>query len=224
MNKDLIISSLQLLLEQVKNSEWTFAYKSDYEKRIKEINKQIKIIMRIIETKVYQFKELDEQTKEKAIDNYRYIGVEDGHWYEFIKDDLSHVCIELKSFDLDRGSFAKIHIEDLYDTCYLILKFHGENNETYKIAEGYIKDYDFIKDKMDNLECIENDDSDEEHLNKLMQLDKDLEDLDEEYQKEFSEEVLSMLRKEYEYMTSDEYIIEMFEANEYEFTDQGELI
>ena len=74
------------------------------------------------------------------------------------------------------------------------------------------------------LNLIENDDSDEEHLNKLMQLDKDLEDLDEEYQKEFSEEVLSMLRKEYEYMTSDEYTIEIFEANEYEFTDQGELI
>jgi hypothetical protein len=77
---------------------------------------------------------------------------------------------------------------------------------------------------MDNLEEYENDNSDEEHLNKLMQLDKDLEDLDEEYQKEFSEEVLSMLRKEYEYMVSDEYIIEMFEANEYEFTDQGRLI
>ena len=27
-----------------------------------------------------------------------------------------------------------------------------------------------------------------------------------------------MLRREYEYMTSDEYVIEMFEANEYEFT------
>ena len=44
MNKDLIISGLHLLLEQIKNSEWTFAYKSDYEKRVKEINKQIKII------------------------------------------------------------------------------------------------------------------------------------------------------------------------------------
>ena len=74
------------------------------------------------------------------------------------------------------------------------------------------------------MEHDENDNSDEEHLNKLMQLDKDLEDLDEEYQKEFSEEVLSMLRKEYEHLTSDEYIIEMFDANEYEFTDQGKLI
>ena len=57
-----------------------------------------------------------------------------------------------------------------------------------------------------------------------MQLDKDLEDLDEEYQKEFSEEVLSILRREYEYMVSDEHTIEIFEANEYEFTDKGKLI
>tara|TARA_B100000925_G_C21609198_1_gene303919 strand:- start:5 stop:217 length:213 start_codon:yes stop_codon:yes gene_type:complete len=44
MNKYLIILALEALLEQVKNSEWTFAYKSDYEKRIKEINEQIKIM------------------------------------------------------------------------------------------------------------------------------------------------------------------------------------
>ena len=180
--------------------------------------------MRIIETKAYQFKELDEQTKKKAIDNYRYVSVEHDNWWDFVKEDLISVGIELRSFDIERGSFAEIHLEDFYETCELILKSHGENCETYKIAERYIKEYDSIKDKMDNLECIENDDSDEEHLNKLMQLDKDLEDLDEEYQKEFSEEVLSMLRREYEYMTSDEYTIEIFEANEYEFTDQGKLI
>jgi hypothetical protein len=179
--------------------------------------------MRIIETKAYQFEELDAQTKEKAIDNNRYIGVEEW-WYDFIKEDLNSVGIDLRSFDIGRGNFAEIHLEDFSETCDLILKWHGENCETYKIAERYIKEYNSIKEKMDNLEEYENDNSDEEHLNKLMQLDKDLEDLDEEYQKEFSEEVLSMLRKEYEYMVSDEYIIEMFEANEYEFTDQGKLI
>ena len=180
--------------------------------------------MRTIETKAYQFEELDEQTKEKAIDNNRYIGVEDNFWYEFIKEDLISVGIQLRSFDIERGSFAEIHLEDFYDTCEKIIDSHGENCETYKIAERYIKEYNSIKEKMDNLEEYENDNSDEEHLNKLMQLDKDLEDLDEEYQKEFSEEVLSMLRKEYEHMTSDESIIEMFDANEYEFTDQGKLI
>lgn len=180
--------------------------------------------MRIIETKAYQFQELDEQTKEKAIDNYRYISVEDGYWWEYIKDGLADVCIELGSFNIERESFAEIHLEDFYDTCDLILKFEGENNEIYKIAERYIEEYNSIKEKIDNLEQYENDYSDEEYEDKLMEYDEDLNDLDEEYQKEFSEEVLLILRKEYEYMTSNEHIIEMFEANVYEFTDQGKLI
>ena len=164
--------------------------------------------MRIIETKVYQFEELDEQTKEKAIDNYRYIGVESDFWYEWIKEDLISVGIELRSFDIDRGSFAEIHLKDFYETCDLILKWHGENCETYKIAERYIEEYQDIQ----------------YHIKDDEYLDEKLDDLDEEYQKEFSEEVLSMLRFEFEHMTSDEYIIEMFEANEYEFTEEGKLI
>ena len=109
-----------------------------------------------------------------------------------------------RSFDIDRGSFAEIHSEDFYETCEKIIETHGENCETYKIAERYIKEYNNIQHDED--------------------LDEKLDDLDNEYQKEFSEEVLSMLRREYEYMTSDEYVIEMFQANEYEFTDQGKLI
>jgi predicted transcriptional regulator len=33
-----------------------------------------------------------------------------------------------------------------------------------------------------------------------------------------------MLQKEYEYLTSEEAIIETIEANEYEFTEKGEMI
>jgi hypothetical protein len=179
--------------------------------------------MRIIETKAYLFKELDEQTKEKAIRNNYDIAIQDD-WYHFTKDDLKEVDIELRSFDIDRGSYAEIHIDYFFNTCEKIIKSHGENCDTYKIAERYIKEYNSIQEKIDSLNDYENDNSDEEHLNKLMQLDKDLEDLDEEYQKEFSEEVLSMLRKEYEHMTSEEYLVDMFEANEYEFTAEGEMI
>ena len=143
--------------------------------------------MRIIETKVYQFEELDEQTKEKAIDNYRHISVDDDSWYEWIKEDLISVGIELRSFDIERGSFAEIHLEDFYETCDLILKWHGENCETYKIAERYIEEYQDIQ----------------YHIKDDEYLDEKLDDLDEEYQKEFSEEVLSMLRFEFEHMTSD---------------------
>jgi len=164
--------------------------------------------MRIIETKAYQFKELDEKTKEKAINNYRYVSVEHDSWWDFVKEDLANVDIELRSFDIDRGSFAEIHLEDFHETCELILKSHGENCQTYKIAERYIKEYKHIQ----------------YHIQDDEDLDEKLDDLDEEYQKEFSEEVLSMLRREYEYMISDEHTIEIFEANEYEFTEEGKLI
>jgi len=43
MNKYLIILGLETLLEQVKNSE-DLMYKSDYNKRIKEINEQINLM------------------------------------------------------------------------------------------------------------------------------------------------------------------------------------
>ncbi len=43
MNKYLIILGLEKLLEQVKDSK-DLMYKSDYNKRIKEINEQIKFI------------------------------------------------------------------------------------------------------------------------------------------------------------------------------------
>ena len=158
--------------------------------------------MRTIEIKVYLFKELDEQTKEKAIRNNYDIAIQDD-WYDFTKHDLKEVDIELRSFDIDRGSYAEIHIDYLFNTCEKIIKSHGENSETYKIAERYIKEYNEIH-------C---------HIHH----DDDIENLDEEYQKEFSEEVLSMLRQEYEYMTSEEYIIEMFESNEYEFTAEGKI-
>jgi hypothetical protein len=162
--------------------------------------------MRIIETKVYQFQELDKQTKDKVIDKYRYMGVESDMWWEFIIDDLDSVGILLKSFDIDRGSYAKINIDYMYETCELIIKWHGEICETYKIAERYIKEYKYIQ----------------YHIKDEEDLDEKLDKLDEEYQKEFSEEVLSMLRKEFEHLTSDEYIIEM--CKDYEFTEEGKLI
>ena len=162
--------------------------------------------MRTIETKVYLFNELDDQTQEKAIQNNYHIAVQDD-WHDFIKYDLKEIGIELRSFDVDRGSFAEIHIDYFFETCEKIIETHGENCETYKIAKRYIKEYNSIQ-----------------HLNDDDDDDFDLDYLDEEYQKEFSEEVFSMLRKEYEHMTSEEYLIEMFEANEYEFTAEGEMI
>ena len=45
--------------------------------------------MKTIEIKLYKYEELDKQTREKVIENYRYINVEDSSWYYWIQEDFN---------------------------------------------------------------------------------------------------------------------------------------
>ena len=176
--------------------------------------------MRIIETKVYRFKELDEQAKEKAIENNRETFVMDS-WWEFVEYDLEMFGLKLKEFDLGRRDYVKLEMYYALDKiCDKIMKISGDTTEIYKTAERYGKEYKLIQDDMESLNDMDTD-KDEHDLTILVHKTQDLE---EEFLKELSKEALSMLKNEYEYLTSEECIIEMFEANEYEFTEEGKLI
>lgn len=163
--------------------------------------------MKTIEINVYKFKELDKQTQEKVIENYRYINVENTFWYECIKEDFNRLGLEIRSFDLDRGSFAEIHIEDFEDTSNNIIDEFGDNVHIQKTAKNYIDEYNKIQANFKEDEDIE----------------RELEILDEKYQREYSADILSYLRKDYDYQVSDEAIIETIEANDYNFTWNGEI-
>jgi len=52
--------------------------------------------MKTIEIKVYKFDELDKQTREKVIENYRFINVEDTFWYDWIKEDFIRLGLEIQ--------------------------------------------------------------------------------------------------------------------------------
>ena len=176
--------------------------------------------MRIIETKVYRFKELDEQAKEKAIENNREIFVEDS-WWDFITYDLEVFGLKLEEFDLGRRDYVKLEMYYALDKiCEKIIENCGDTTEIYKIAERYSKEYKLIQDDMESLNDMDTD-KDEHDLTRLLHKSEDLE---EEFLKEMSEEALSMLKNEYEYLTSEECIIDMFEAIEYEFKEEGKLI
>ncbi len=163
--------------------------------------------MKTIEINVYKFEELDKQTKEKVIDNYRYINVEDTFWYDCIKEDFIRLGLEIRSFDLDRGSFAEIHIEDFEDTSNNIIEEFGDNVPIQQTAKNYIDEYNKIQANFKEDEDIE----------------RELEILDEKYQREYSADILSYLREDYDYQVSDEAIIETIEANDYNFTWNGKI-
>ena len=163
--------------------------------------------MKTIEIKVYKFEELDKPTKEKVIENYRYINVEDTFWYDFIKEDFSTLGLEIQAFDLDRGNYAKIYIDNFEDTSKNIIKAFGDSVLIKQTAKNYLDEFNKIQANYKEDEDIE----------------RELEILDEEYEKEYSEDILSYLRLNYEWEITDEAIINTIEANDYDFTIDGKI-
>ncbi len=162
--------------------------------------------MKTIEIKVYKFKELDKQTKEKVIENYRYINVEDTFWYDWIKDDFNRLGLEIQEFDLNRN-YVKIYIENFEDTSNYIIEEFGDSVAIKQTAKNYLKELE---------EIVSNFKEDED-------IDREFETLDEKYQHEFVADILSYLRAEYEYQISDEALDEFFINNDYDFTTNGKI-
>jgi len=163
--------------------------------------------MKTIEIKVYRFEELDEQTKEKVIENYRYINVDNTFWYDCIKEEFDELGLEIKEFNLDRGNYAKIYINNLEETSKSILHEFGDSVAIKQTAKNYIDEYEKIQANFKEDEDIE----------------RELEILDDQYEKEYSEDILSYLRSSYDWETSDEAITETIEANDYDFTIEGKI-
>jgi hypothetical protein len=163
--------------------------------------------MKTIEIKVYRFEELDKQTKEKVIENYRYINVDNTFWYDCIKEEFNSLGLEIKEFDLDRGNYAKIYIDNFEDTSNYIIKEFGDSVLIKQTAKNYINEYEKIQANFKEDEDVE----------------REVELLDDQYEKEYSEDILSYLRSSYDWEISDEAITETIEANEYDFTADGKI-
>ncbi len=163
--------------------------------------------MRTIEIKAFQFEELDSQTQEKIIENNRTINVDSDFWYQCELDNYkTELKIKVNEFDIYRRTI-NITIEDSFETAEKIINFFGKKTSIVYIAKTFIRDRDTLVKKYE----FENYDTDREYL-------------EEEFRREIAEEILSMLTRDYEYETSDDGIKETILANEYEFTEDGEII
>ena len=210
--------------------------------------------MRIIETKAYQFSELNEEAKQKAIENHYDINV-DYDWWEFSSpyDEMESVGIEAQGnkfyFDIDRGSY--ISFEGRIGLDSLILAMDAIPAEKYKdFASDMHPFLDYCKTEVDKIRPL---------LKKLILAGtitvyakighgnrsesiwsdceyyghdpKNIEEFTDYWMNElesilkmYAEIHLSRLSGSYEYLTSEEAIIESIEANEYEFTEDGKRI
>ena len=177
--------------------------------------------MRTIETKVYEFNELSEEAKEKAIDNMR-TRMYDWDIHYWVIDDC--YLLNPKGInDLIIGNTRKIYYSLDRDR-YIDISNGMEINNDIAFLEWLEIPFD-IHDKVyytigkDTIEFEENEDG-------YTFTDNELEILDNA--KEIFEDhcawVLNCIESNIEYYFSDENIIEDINCNEYEFTEEGNII
>jgi hypothetical protein len=175
--------------------------------------------MRTIEVQIYKFTELSDSAKQRAISELSAINMFDS-WWEFIYEDAENIGIKITSFGLDRNKECNGEwIEQGYFTAKAIIENHGESCETYKLAKQFISDWDTLvsvySDGIDTTKVSEENEWD---------FDNDANPLEGDFLDNLLSEYANTLQREYEYLTSEEAIIDTILANEYEFTEEGKRV
>lgn len=148
---------------------------------------------------VFSFDELSKEAQEKAIEKLYDINV-DIDWWESIYEDANTIGLEITGFDLDRGSYCHGKFTESPETVIKLIKEnHGKNTKTYKNAMQYKKEL------------------------KKTKSDGDYESVRDEFLRSLLEDYRIFLQKDYEYLTSEEAIIETIKCNEYTFLENGTM-
>ena len=170
--------------------------------------------MRTVEIKVYSFSELNEEAKEKAINNLLDINV-DHSWWELTYEDAETIGLKLSGFELDRNRHATGEFTiSASEVAQNIFNNHGGDCKTYKSAQEFMNEWqpifnDYMDEDGENFESSESEDK--------------MNDLESEFLQSLLEDYSIMLQNECDYLMSEAAIIETIEANQYEFTEDGNL-
>lgn len=158
-----------------------------------------------IKTTVYLYSELTtDKAKEKArqwfIDLTDADDISDAAY-----EDASQINLKINAWDIYRQTIEGEFINSASETASLILSEHGETCKTYQAAKSF-------SDAMHNLANVET-------------VPDDLEQQEDDLKSDFLRDILScylaMINEQHEYMQSEEYLADTFEANEYTFTEDG---
>ena len=168
--------------------------------------------MKTIEIKIYEFSELSEDAKDNAIEKLHNINV-NYDWWQFVYEDAKNIGLKITEFDLCQYCKGEL----LLSACEVaqnIFNEHGENCETYKTATNFMNLWQLVFNEYMN---------ENSKLYESAESEEDLQYLESEFLNDLLADYLTMLNNEYEYLTSEKAIIETIEANEYQFTADGEI-
>jgi len=142
--------------------------------------------MKTIELKAYEFSELNDKAKEKVLQEYCSLNVDNEYWWEFCLAEFNDLGLKINTFDLYRHEIDFDFIDDINEFCINVINNFGDE-DFVNVCEDYLKNK-----------------GDKQYYKKLI-----------------AEEVLTSLTNEYDYLISEEAVIERIEANEYYFNKEG---
>lgn len=195
---------------------------------------------------VYKFDELPKEAKEKAINRWREDGL-DYEWYDTVYEDVFMIA-KIIGIDLNRRSVKLMNGETRYDPAIYFSGFSSQGDGacfegTYQYAKDSvrkIKEY-APQDKelhriTEGLYNIQKKHSfkvtaNVKHSGHYYHSHSTLIDVDpgkmyeeiSELLRDFMNWIYNTLEKEYEFLMRDETIIETIRANDYNFTEDGEI-
>jgi hypothetical protein len=186
-----------------------------------------------IKIKTYTFDELKDEVKEKVLEKYRDINVYFDGWHDFIIDDWKMRLEDLGYEDV------KIYYTGFYSqgdgACFEAnvnidkwIKKHKAGRKFRKLLnEVRAGNYAQIWIKHSGLYYHENSagvlfEGESELSERAYNQLKEMADWVEEERYELSKKIYRDLEKEYDYLLSDEAVIETIKANDYAFLENGE--
>jgi hypothetical protein len=165
----------------------------------------------------YSYNELTGKAKERAYNTLAKWASED--WFNSIDEDAKQIGLNITDIDVDRRECNGEFLSSAMETADLIISNHGKDCDTTALANNFISTYDKLVEKY----------SDGEDLSKVTyeneyEFDGLADELEDEFLKDLLQEYLIMARKEIEFQSSEDYINEFAEGNDYEFDELGKIV
>lgn len=184
--------------------------------------------MEIRTYKVYKFKELSKEGKEKVLMNLRDINTDDDFWCECTLEDWKEKLKEHGFNDAeiffsgfwsqgDGACFdATLNLDQYLKGQYRVLRNKDLTARVVKNGYGFRYSHErtrYLEIDANNIELTAR------QSNLVDKLQAKLEAL----RLDLSQQIYKQLKEQFEYMQSDEVIIDTIEVNDYDFTDDGKI-
>lgn len=168
---------------------------------------------------VYSYDELDEKAKQKAIEWFAE-GYPEYEWWGSTYEDARKIGLIITEFDTHRNRNAKGKFDGLNpeECARNITENQGADCSTYKTAKAFLMSMDSLNTEYSTDANGQHDVSD---IDGRDNYEDEKEELETEFLKSLLEDYAMILQKELEYLESEAHIVEMIEANDYEFTKEG---